>query len=264
MTPPSPTDTRPARADNVCGNVQTPALPAHVAVIMDGNNRWAKRRGLSGVRGHRAGVESVRAVIQRAGERGVGTLSLFAFSSENWRRPASEVNALMELFLMALKREVKKLHERGIRLSILGDRQGFSHAIQQRIARAEALTRNNAGMHLVIAANYGGKWDIACAARQLAEQVAAGTLDAADIDADRLDQAMAHSGVPPVDLCVRTSGEQRLSNFMLWQLAYAELHFSPLLWPDFGADALDAALDDFAGRKRRFGMNDEQTEVQGA
>lgn len=240
------------------------ALPLHVAIIMDGNNRWARARGLSGVRGHRAGVEAVRAVIQRAAERGVKTLSLFAFSSENWKRPANEVNALMELFLMALKREVKKLNERNVRLSIIGEQRGFSHAIQKHIQRAEALTAGNTGMHLVIAANYGGQWDIARAARQLAEQVAAGEIVAADIDEVRLDAAMNTQQIPPVDLCIRTSGEQRLSNFMLWQLAYAELYFSPLLWPDFDAAALDTALDDFCQRRRRFGMTDEQIEAQGA
>ncbi|MFG6668346.1 polyprenyl diphosphate synthase [Halomonas sp. HNIBRBA4712] len=238
--------------------------PLHVAIIMDGNNRWARARGLSGVRGHRAGVEAVRAVIQRAAERGVKTLSLFAFSSENWKRPAAEVNALMELFLMALKREVKKLHERNIRLSVIGEQQGFSHAIQKHIQRAEALTADNTGMHLVIAANYGGHWDIARASRALAEQVAAGALDPKEIDETRLDQAMNTAEVPPVDLCIRTSGEQRLSNFLLWQLAYAELYFSPLYWPDFGAQAFDGALNEFCSRRRRFGMTDEQIEAQGA
>ncbi|MFC7369700.1 MULTISPECIES: polyprenyl diphosphate synthase [Vreelandella] len=238
--------------------------PSHVAIIMDGNNRWARSRGLSGARGHRAGVEAVRAVIERAAERGVKTLSLFAFSSENWKRPAAEVNALMELFLMALKREVKKLNERNIRLSIIGEQRGFSYAIQKHIKRAEALTADNTGMHLVIAANYGGQWDLARASRQLAEQVAAGELAAADIDEARLDAAMNTHNVPPVDLCIRTSGEQRLSNFMLWQLAYAELHFSPLLWPDFDGAAFDEALDDFCLRRRRFGMTDEQIEAQGA
>ncbi|WNL42815.1 polyprenyl diphosphate synthase [Halomonas sp. PAMB 3264] len=240
------------------------ATPLHIAIIMDGNNRWARARGLSGVRGHRAGVEAVRAVIQRAAERDVKTLSLFAFSSENWKRPAAEVNALMELFLMALKREVKKLHERNIRLSVIGEQQGFSNAIQKHIQRAEALTADNTGMHLVIAANYGGHWDIARASRALAEQVAAGTLDPADIDETRLDQAMNIGEVPPVDLCIRTSGEQRLSNFLLWQLAYAELYFSPLFWPDFGAQAFDSALNEFCSRRRRFGMTDEQIEAQGA
>ncbi len=206
----------------------------------------------------------MRAVIERAAERGVDTLSLFAFSSENWKRPAAEVNALMELFLMALKREVKKLHERNIRLSIIGEQRGFSHAIQKHIQRAQALTADNSGMHLVIAANYGGQWDIARAARQLAEQVAAGELSPEAIDEARMDAAMGVAQVPPVDLCIRTSGEQRLSNFMLWQLAYAELHFSPLLWPDFNGAAFDEAVDDFCMRRRRFGMTDEQIEAQGA
>ncbi|WP_081136729.1 polyprenyl diphosphate synthase, partial [Halomonas sp. BC2] len=204
------------------------------------------------------------AVIERAAERGVDTLSLFAFSSENWKRPAAEVNALMELFLMALKREVKKLHERNIRLSIIGEQRGFSHAIQKHIQRAQALTADNTGMHLVIAANYGGQWDIARAARQLAEQVVAGELSPEAIDEARMDAAMGVAQVPPVDLCIRTSGEQRLSNFMLWQLAYAELHFSPLLWPDFNGAAFDEAVDDFCMRRRRFGMTDEQIEAQGA
>ncbi|WP_346795787.1 polyprenyl diphosphate synthase [Halomonas sp. Bachu 37] len=239
-------------------------LPGHVAIIMDGNNRWARARGLSGARGHRAGVEALRGVIGRAAERRIGTLSLFAFSSENWKRPAAEVNALMELFLMALKREVKKLHERNIRLTIIGEREGFSHAIQKHIARAEELTALNDGMHLVIAANYGGQWDIAMAARRLAQQVAAGELLPEAIDEARLDAELARVSVPPVDLCIRTSGEQRLSNFTLWQLAYAELYFSPLLWPDFNAEAFDRALEDFCRRKRRFGMTDEQIEAQGA
>lgn len=251
-----PGGTEPSRSEG--------GLPSHVAIIMDGNNRWARARGLSGARGHRAGVEAVRAVIERAAERGVDTLSLFAFSSENWKRPAAEVNALMELFLMALKREVKKLHERNIRLSIIGEQRGFSHAIQKHIQRAQALTADNSGMHLVIAANYGGQWDIARAARQLAEQVAAGELSPEAIDEARMDAAMGVAQVPPVDLCIRTSGEQRLSNFMLWQLAYAELHFSPLLWPDFNGAAFDEAVDDFCMRRRRFGMTDEQIEAQGA
>ncbi|MGP8290219.1 polyprenyl diphosphate synthase [Vreelandella zhanjiangensis] len=252
------------------GDASTPsltwdaAMPSHVAIIMDGNNRWAKARGMSGVRGHRAGVEAVRAVIQRAAERQVKTLSLFAFSSENWKRPAAEVHALMELFLMALKREVKKLNERNIRLTIIGEQRGFSHAIQKYIQRAEALTADNTGMHLIIAANYGGQWDIARAARELAEQVSAGELQPEDIDEARFDAAMGCRHVTPIDLCIRTSGEQRLSNFMLWQLAYAELYFSPLLWPDFGAEALDVALNDFCQRRRRFGMTDEQVEAQGA
>ncbi|MBB3230011.1 polyprenyl diphosphate synthase [Halomonas stenophila] len=239
-------------------------LPRHVAIIMDGNNRWAKARGMSGVRGHHAGVEAVRAVIRRAAERGVETLTLFAFSSENWKRPAAEVNALMELFLMALKREVKKLHQHDIRLSVIGDREGFSASIQKYIAQAEALTGDNRGLHLVIAANYGGRWDIAQATRRLAERVAAGELAPSAIDENALGAELSLAGDAPVDLCIRTSGERRISNFLLWQMAYAELYFTPTLWPDFGTEAFDEALADFAGRKRRFGMTDEQVEARGA
>jgi undecaprenyl diphosphate synthase len=240
------------------------ATPRHLAIIMDGNNRWAKARGLSGVRGHRAGVDSVRSVIRRAAERGVEVLTLFAFSSENWKRPPAEVNALMELFLIALKREVKKLHEHDIRLTIIGEREGFSASIQKHIARAETLTADNRGMHLVIAANYGGRWDIAQAAQRLATRVADGELAVEQINEQSLGREVCLADAPEVDLCIRTSGEQRLSNFLLWQLAYAELHFSPLLWPDFGAEALDEAFADFARRQRRFGMTHEQVEAQGA
>lgn len=243
---------------------QSPQVPRHVAIIMDGNNRWAKANGLSGVRGHRAGVESVRTVIRRAAERGIDTLTLFAFSSENWKRPTVEVKALMDLFLIALKREVRKLHDNDLRLSIIGERERFSPAIQQAIQRAETLTRDNRGMHLIVAANYGGRWDIAMAARRLATQVEAGELKPDDIDEDRLDSAIGLASAPPVDLCIRTSGEQRISNFLLWQMAYSEFHFSPLLWPDFDAAAFDAAIDDFCQRQRRFGMTQEQIEAQGA
>ncbi|WP_163558105.1 polyprenyl diphosphate synthase [Halomonas sp. NO4] len=235
-------------------------VPKHVAIIMDGNNRWAKAHGLSSVRGHRAGVEAVRAVIRRAGERGVETLTLFAFSSENWRRPEAEVSALMELFLLALKREVRKLHEHGIRLSIIGERSGFSRSIQKHIEQAEALTAENRGLHLVIAANYGGRWDIARAARRLAGRVATGELAVETIDEAAVEGELCLGEVPPVDLCIRTSGEQRISNFLLWQMAYAEFHFTTTLWPDFDGAAFDAALDDFRSRKRRFGKTDEQVE----
>ncbi|MBD3898546.1 di-trans,poly-cis-decaprenylcistransferase [Halomonas sp. ML-15] len=239
-------------------------MPRHVAVIMDGNNRWARARGFSGVRGHRAGVESVRAVIRRAAERRLEVLTLFAFSSENWRRPADEVSALMELFLWALKREVKKLHEHDIRLSVIGDRDGFSASIQQHIERAEALTRDNRGLHLVIAANYGGQWDLARAARRLAERVEAGELRAEQIDEAALGSEVCLAEAPPVDLCIRTSGEQRISNFLLWQLAYAEFYFTPVLWPDVDGAVFDEALDAFRRRLRRFGMTDEQVEAQHA
>lgn len=234
--------------------------PRHVAIIMDGNNRWAKARGQSGIRGHHAGVEAVRAVIRRAAEQQIETLTLFAFSSENWRRPPAEVEALMQLFQLALQREVKKLHRYGIRLSVIGDREGLPSVVRKHIDRAETLTADNTRLHLVIAANYGGQWDITCAARRLAQRVARGEMLARDVDEHSLGASMSLAEDAPVDLCIRTSGEQRISNFMLWQMAYAELYFTPVLWPDFGADAFDAALLDFAGRKRRFGRTDDQVE----
>ncbi|KFF49518.1 farnesyl-diphosphate synthase [Gammaproteobacteria bacterium MFB021] len=240
------------------------SVPRHVAIIMDGNNRWARARGLSSAQGHRAGVESLRSVIRRAAELGVGTLTLFAFSSENWRRPSAEVSALMELFMLVLKREVKKLDDNGIRLSIIGDRRRFSSSLQKQMARAEAQTRDNPGLHLVVAANYGGRWDIAQASRRLARRVADGELAPEEIDETLLDSEICLAGEPAVDLCIRTSGEQRISNFLLWQLAYAELVFSPQLWPDFDAAAFDAALEDFQQRQRRFGMSQQQVEAHGA
>lgn len=248
-------------------STKTEAAPAparHVAVIMDGNNRWAKAKGMPGIRGHHAGVDAVRATIRRAAERGVEVLTLFAFSSENWKRPAKEVSALMELFMLALQREVGKLARHNIRLSIIGDRSRFSSILQKLIARAETRTRDNTGLHLVVAANYGGRWDIAQAARRLAEQVENGELAAADIDEELLGQHVCLGDLPDVDLCIRTSGEQRISNFLLWQMAYAELYFSPCYWPDFDAAAFDNALDAFANRSRRFGMTGEQIEVKGA
>ncbi|MFC0268797.1 polyprenyl diphosphate synthase [Kushneria aurantia] len=239
-------------------------LPGHVAIIMDGNNRWARHHGLSGVRGHHAGVESVRAVIRRAAEHRLKAVTLFAFSSENWKRPEHEVSALMELFIMALKREVSRLHKNGIRLSVIGERSPLSAPLNRAIEHAESLTCHNRGLHLVVAVNYGGRWDIASAARRLAQRVENGDLCSDAIDEAAFAGEMALDDVPDVDLCIRTSGEQRISNFLLWQMAYAEFYFSPLYWPDFDAEAFDEALRVYAGRKRRFGMTDEQIEVQGA
>lgn len=241
-----------------------PSAARHVAVIMDGNNRWANERGMSGIRGHHAGVEAVRATIRRAAERGVEVLTLFAFSSENWKRPAREVDALMELFVLALRREVSKLASHNIRLSVIGDRSRFSTLIQKLIAKAEARTRDNNGLHLVVAANYGGRWDIAEAARRLAERVERGEMTAADVNEQALGEEVCLGLLPEVDLCIRTSGEERISNFLLWQMAYAELYFTPSYWPDFDASAFDEALDVFARRTRRFGMTNEQIGVSGA
>lgn len=228
-------------------------VPRHLAIIMDGNNRWARGHMLGGVAGHKAGVKSLRSTVECCAKAGVEVLTLYAFSSENWRRPREEVTALMELFSWALDKEVQKLVKNNLRLRIIGDRTGFSDAIQASIERAEALTAHNTGLMIVVAANYGGQWDITQATQQLAQEVAAGHLKPEQITAERLGQYMALHDLPAPDLCIRTAGEQRLSNFLLWQLAYAELYFSPALWPDFDERALYQALIDFTGRKRRFG-----------
>lgn len=237
-------------------------VPRHVAVVMDGNGRWARKRYMPRFFGHKQGVDALVRAVNTFADRGVQYLTVFAFSSENWKRPRAEVSALMELFLLALKREVSKLHQNGIRLSVIGDLSAFSDSIQKHIARAEAKTRDNTRLHLVIAANYGGQWDLTRAARRLAERVAAGEMDPEAIDEAAFASQLSLAGVAPVDLCIRTSGEQRISNFILWELAYAELHFTPRLWPDFDADAFDLALEDFQRRQRRFGMTDEQIEAQ--
>ena len=234
------------------------SVPRHVSIIMDGNNRWAKRRHLPGVAGHKAGVRAVRIVIEQAARLGVEVLSLFAFSSENWQRPEKEVNALMQLFLNALQKEVKKLHEHNIKLVIMGDVQGFSQTLQEHIHKAQELTKNNTGLTLVVAANYGGRWDICQAAQQLAEKVKQGELQPSDITEESLSQKIWLHEYPEPDLCIRTSGEQRISNFMLWQFAYSELVFSDALWPDFNETHFWSAINDYNSRTRRFGRTDEQ------
>jgi len=235
--------------------------PRHIAIIMDGNNRWAKERRLPGISGHKAGVDAVREVIRGCVELGVESLTLFAFSSENWRRPPLEVKALMELFKLALDRQVKKLHQHNIRLRVLGDLSGFSEGLQRRIHAAQQLTRENTGLQLNVAANYGGRWDIVQAARKLAEQCAAGQLQAAEIDETLFDQQLSTAGLPEPDLCIRTGGEKRVSNFLIWQFAYAEYYFTDAFWPDFGREQLLEAVLDFSSRQRRFGRTSEQVEA---
>lgn len=232
--------------------------PRHVAIIMDGNNRWAKAHKLKGVAGHKAGVDSVKAVVETCAREGVEVLTLFAFSSENWRRPKDEVSALMRLFLIALEREVRKLHRNNLRLRVIGDRSAFSPAIQDHMARAEELTRHNTGMTLVIAANYGGHWDITQATQTVARQVQAGELGPADITEDVIQQHLCIGDLPMPDLLIRTAGEQRISNFLLWHLAYTEFYFSQVYWPDFKAEQMREALLAYSGRKRRFGQTDDQ------
>ncbi|GAA6134418.1 polyprenyl diphosphate synthase [Oceaniserpentilla sp. 4NH20-0058] len=233
-------------------------VPRHVAIVMDGNNRWAKRRHLPGVAGHKAGIKSVRMVIEQAARLEVEVLTLFAFSSENWQRPEKEVNALMQLFLNALQKEVKKLHKHNIRLLIVGDVSGFSQTLQDHIHIAQDLTKDNTGLTLAVAANYGGRWDITNAAKNIAKDVQSGKLTADDITPERFSGYTCLSEFPEPDMCIRTGGEYRISNFMLWQFAYAELVFSHALWPDFAKEDFWSAIDQFNGRTRRFGRTDEQ------
>ena len=238
------------------------AIPRHVAIIMDGNNRWAKKRLLPGVAGHKAGVDAVRAVIEVCAEAGVEVLTLFAFSSENWQRPAEEVGALMELFLSALRREARKLKDNAISLRIIGDRSRFHPELQAAMREAELQTAGENRFVLQIAANYGGQWDIAQAAQRLAREVQAGHLQPEDITPGLLQGCLATGDLPLPDLCIRTGGEHRISNFLLWQLAYSELYFSDLFWPDFKHEAMRTALADFATRQRRFGKTGDQVEAE--
>ncbi len=241
----------------------TTRVPRHLAIVMDGNGRWAQRRLLPRTVGHREGQKSLRATVEFCLRRGIGSLTLFAFSSENWKRPEGEVGALMQLFLKALDREVDELHANGVRISFVGDLSAFSDELRERMQQAMARTAGNRALHANVAVNYGGRWDIAQAARRAAEAVAAGTLDPATIDETSLSPFFSLHDQPPVDLFLRTGGELRISNFLLWQVAYAELVFIDTLWPDVDAEVLDAALREFARRERRYGMTSEQVAAAG-
>ena len=230
------------------------AVPRHIAIIMDGNGRWAKKRLMPRVAGHRKGVEALRAVIRACAERGVSHLTVFAFSSENWKRPQEEVTLLMDLFMRALENEVAKLHENDIRFRVIGDLSGFSERIQALIRDAEALTRNNTRLIFTVAANYGGRWDIV----QAVKTMMASHTAAEDVSEASLAQHLSMADMPEPDLFIRTGGEQRISNFLLWQLAYTELYFTDALWPEFDAKALDAAIASYRTRERRFGRTSEQ------
>jgi len=229
------------------------ALPRHVAIIMDGNGRWAKNQGKLRISGHRAGAKAVRRAVRFAVTCEMEALTLYAFSSENWNRPEPEVSALMELFVWALDSEVKSLHKNNVRLKIIGDVQRFSPRIQERIRHAESLTAQNTGLTLNIAANYGGRWDIIDGVRQLASKVQQGQLCPEDITEEMLGEQLCLCHLSPVDLVIRTGGEHRISNFLLWQVAYAEFYFSDVLWPDFDEQVFQGALDAFSQRERRFG-----------
>jgi undecaprenyl diphosphate synthase len=242
MTHPSSTRDIPEAGD----------VPRHVAIIMDGNGRWAKRQHLPRIAGHRRGVEAVRATVRACAERGIGYLTLFAFSSENWRRPAEEVALLMQLFQMALTSEVEKLHRSGVRLKVVGDTSRFDAGIRRAIEQGERLTADNRGLTLTIAANYGGRWDLVQAINKALKE------KKDSLEEQDLSRHLAMSYAPEPDLFIRTGGEQRISNFLLWQLAYTELYFTETLWPDFDEGALDMAIASYRARERRFGRTSEQ------
>ena len=229
-------------------------LPRHIAIIMDGNGRWAAARGQPRSAGHKAGLTPVRLCIEECSRRGVEALTLFAFSSENWRRPADEVGSLMGLFVEALDREIDELHQKGVRVRFIGERRSLAVRLQSRIAAAEARTAANSGLKLQVAMSYGGRWDIVQAARKIARDCASGLMLPEGLSEEGFAARLSLAGLPEADLLIRTGGEQRISNFLLWDLAYAELYFSARLWPDFTVSDLEEALAYFAGRERRFGQ----------
>lgn len=234
--------------------IQQTLIPKHIGIIMDGNGRWAKNRNLLRIVGHRAGLRAVRRTVERANELGVKVLTLYAFSSENWNRPEQEVSALMALFIYALNKEVKILHRNNIQLNIIGDITRFPAQIQKMIKLAQAKTKNNTGLILNIAANYGGRWDIVNSIKKLINQYERQSITLDMIDEEAINKEIALYGLPAVDLVIRTGGEYRISNFLLWQIAYSELYFTDVLWPDFNKETLDDAISEFIKRERRFGQ----------
>ncbi|HCG7128323.1 isoprenyl transferase [Vibrio parahaemolyticus] len=237
------------------------SLPKHIAIIMDGNGRWAKSKGKPRVFGHKKGVNAVRKTVAAASKLGIKAMTLFAFSSENWRRPEEEVGLLMELFITVLSSEVKKLHKNNLQLRVIGDTSRFSERLQKKIVEAENLTASNTGMVINIAANYGGKWDITEAAKALAFKARNGEIRVEDINEQLITEHLTMADLPEVDLLIRTSGECRISNFMLWQMAYAEMYFTPEFWPEFDEDSLVEAVTWFINRERRFGCTGEQVKA---
>jgi undecaprenyl diphosphate synthase len=240
-----------------------PQLPRHVAIIMDGNGRWATNHGRPRFAGHRAGVKAARTVVEVCADAGVEVLTLFAFSSENWSRPAQEVNALMRLFVEVLQREVDALHDNGIRLKFIGDRQQLPTILQKRMQDAEQKTAGNTRMSLILAVAFGGRWDITQAAQRIAEKVKSGDLDVSEVDESVVARHMSLSGCDEPDLLIRTGGERRVSNFLLWDFAYTEIFFTDTLWPDFMSEKLEEAFEFFGHRERRFGRVNDQMEALG-
>lgn len=230
-------------------------IPKHIAIIMDGNGRWAQKKGRPRAFGHKAGVDALKATIESCASLGVEVLTVFAFSSENWLRPAKEVDLLMSLFMLSLKGQAKRLHKNNMRLKIIGDRSKFSLALQDKIVEVELLTEMNTGLTLVVAANYGGHWDIQQAAQSMLQHAADNRVDVAELD---INDFLSTAGIPNPDLFIRTGGEKRISNFLLWQIAYSELYFTDTLWPDFDRAGLDGAIKCFSSRHRRFGKTSEQ------
>lgn len=237
-------------------------MPQHVAIIMDGNGRWAKQKGKLRTFGHKAGVDAVRASVKYARTNGIKSLTLFAFSSENWKRPEEEVSVLMELFNVVLNSEIKKLNKNQVRLRVIGDLSRFDKKLMDKVIKAEELTANNQALTLNVAANYGGRWDIVNAAKQISQRVLDGEMSVNDINEDNFDSHICMADLPPLDLLIRTGGEHRISNFLLWQCAYAEFYFTSTLWPDFDEQAFADAVDDFNDRQRRFGLTGEQVTSQ--
>ena len=243
---------------SVTSDIFSTNMPRHIAIIMDGNGRWAQKRFMPRAIGHRAGVKSVRKVVEYCANNKVEVLTLFAFSSENWRRPESEVNLLMALFMTSLQREINRLDERNVCLKFIGDRSAFSEKLQDKMLEAEQKTQDNTALTLVVAVNYGGRWDLCQATQQVIDKMAQGTLEKQKITEELINAHLSTAGLPEPDLFIRTGGEQRVSNFMLWQLAYTEMYFTFTLWPDFDRRSLEEAVKSFKGRQRRFGHTGEQ------
>lgn len=234
--------------------------PRHIVVVMDGNGRWAKKRLMPRTAGHHAGVKSTRKIVEECVKEKIQALTLFAFSSENWKRPEQEVSSIMELFVSTLQSEVKSLHKQNVRVRFIGECSAFSEKLQQKIREAKQLTENNTGLQLNIAVNYGGRWDIAEACKTIIKNIQSGKLDVSDVNAELIDEYVCLSELTEPDLFIRTGGEMRISNFLIWQLAYTELYFTDVLWPDFKAKEFSEALQWFAGRQRRFGQTGEQVD----
>ncbi|MBU2869897.1 polyprenyl diphosphate synthase [Colwellia sp. E2M01] len=247
-----------SNSDVIAAPAEDKNIPQHVAIIMDGNGRWAQLKGKGRVAGHKAGVDSVRAVVASARKSNIKALTLFAFSSENWKRPEQEVSVLMDLFMFVLTKEVKRLHKHNIRFQVIGDLSRFSEKLQKNIVKSEQLTAGNTGLFLSVAANYGGRWDIVNAAKNLVKGVSQGIMSIEDITEESLNQETCLAELPALDLLIRTGGDCRISNFLLWQAAYAELYFTDTLWPDFNEEQFTKAIDCFDQRERRFGKTGEQ------